>query len=67
MGESAGGKGNYEFWILNLAQATSLRLRGDNGGLNKIKVISDTNDNKSTYIKAAEEYLKRNNLLKNEE
>ena len=25
------------------------------------------NDNKSTYIKAAEEYPKRNNLLKNEE
>ena len=28
MGESAGGKGNYEFWILNWAQATSLRQRG---------------------------------------
>ena len=28
MGESAGGKRNFDFWILNWAQAASLRQRG---------------------------------------
>ena len=54
MGESAGGKGNYEFWILNWAQAAGLRLRGG-GGLFFVVLLFIRN----FALKYAEETLHR--------